>query len=322
MTGKVRRQHRLPATAIAQFSATKRASLRDSSVAVRRRGMLATKGTASRLAFTNNVYDIFDQQAQAAFGSTLEDKWHVYEGRLSATFDLLQRDIGDDRSVDVSRDIIGTLIPHLAGIAVRGEDFDSLLTSHATFHQDNTNLVRVSAWQEAQAQILNSSIMYLRPPAGREFILNDLGYGVFDSGEGDGGTNVLFPIAPDLAVSVGRGGPPAYQRSQATPEGFFLIPEVHLGDVSDINQWLANFAWREIYASSGKQLDSLAYPSGRSVGLPSARAELARHFDRQRESSDWQEEVVARGLEGVILFADVFMGREGAQPLVHSVLRA
>ncbi len=304
--------HRLPAVIIAQFSPDKQPELRTSFVSVRRRGKSVSRGRAEKLTRENRIYDFaksfyggVDPRIEAINEGGLEKLWHVYENNLDHLLKLLGKPSETHSEVKVDKEIMQTMIPYLAGVIVRGGDFDDRQpTLYPNLMDDHTNVQRVLAWQKAQASIFHSKITYVRPPPGEEFILSDTGYCiVFKKNDPERGV-VYFPVTPNLAFSVTRSGNPSYVLDD-NPYGTFYIEEGVLRDITTITYSTILYSWRELYASSSTRLKCIQYPVDR-LPVPLSPHQVLNNTAHPREEvAFWQNTVMAMQLKGLIRILDI-----------------
>lgn len=298
-----RHQHRLPATILAQFAPQILSPARLSKVFVKRRSASrVSQQSAEKLTVENNVYDIDDFLfAQSFKGGSLENVWHVYENNLARLLAFLKNSFETHSDVTVDQYIVQTMIPYMAGVAVRGSDFDERVRNmQPNINADGLNGRRILAWQRAQTAIFHSRILYFRPFPGRKFITNDAGYFVSQIWDGPEGLCAIFPVTPELAFGFTRSGEPSF-RPSTDSKGQFFVEEVSFKAHFPAEIEVSRFAYREIYGAGKAQLEDIELMSQRPMDLltPQNVMMLGGALP-EIEMIYWRRAVLAMGLGGLI----------------------
>ena len=305
------RQHHLPATLIAEFAHEQKSPRRNSKVWVRRRDSEHIfPGAAGGLTTENYVYDFYEPLLRKIFRTDLENDWQSYESKLAEVVSKIRSPPDPEFGMTV-REILGTLIPHLAASLVRGWEFTRARAPlSADITRDNANLARVTEWQRTSARLLNWSFYIVRPALeSSRFILNDLGYSLLRFAGSTTGTTpgIVFPLAPDLVLlALHQEGGGFYFIG---PDGNvrFRIDKVPAPGswVADINRALAFTAWQEVYAADKATLSSLFFAEHRQEPQTSPLWTILKNALGPQEISFWQSEVMRLDLAHLILIPDM-----------------
>lgn len=182
------RDHFIPASVIGRFSADGAASARERNVYVLRRGITtAFRTRAANIGYVNSLYDLTGHPP-TGLEATIDFSINGYEPGLPAALDSLDSGIPMDIST-----WLRILVPYVAGIFVRGQDFiprfrsrPSMLGPSNTI--DNANLARSMELQRLLAPVVCARWHVMHKRGGEPFVLNDLSLtGTSDTTTGESG---------------------------------------------------------------------------------------------------------------------------------------
>lgn len=248
------KHHYLPATFLAGFSADQRTSPRR-----KRRLWIGDlqegrkfSTTAENVAAIGNLYTLVETQADP---DLIEQVWTGYEGRLDQAIDLL----GSGR-LD-AKTWIRVLVPLVAGMLVRGPDFDrrfeqrlralGLDPAGEYVSADNVNGARLLELQRLLGPVAVADWTVVRVTGGEPLITNDLGYALFKyRGTSDFGIAIplnryfVLNIVPKMEREVVR----ADSGTWVPIMGYTVNPPT---DQENLNQATSSLAQRFIFGPDG-----------------------------------------------------------------------
>lgn len=171
------RDHFLPASLIGRFSSENAGPARKRKVYVLHRGRRVPSLTrAENIGFVNDLYQV----SVSFWGDTsasVDPALHGYEPELPPALNQLEQVAPIDLSV-----WLGTLVPYVAAIFVRGHDFiprylarPSVLSAGLPNAAEHANIARGVELERLLAPVCCARWVVLHKDAGEPFVLNDLG---------------------------------------------------------------------------------------------------------------------------------------------------
>jgi len=175
--------------------------------------------SASDVGCVKNLYTMYERSAKP--DNLIEDIWARYETDLPSSVEKL---ISGSLDAETWARI---LVPFVAGLFVRGTDFNNRFNSRLnalgieTISKDNTNGARLFELQRLLAPVIASKWIVIKVNGDRYLITNDLGYAPFvNPHTGDKGIAIPLGLHHILAIS------PLMARTIAYADGGSWIPVI------------------------------------------------------------------------------------------------
>lgn len=263
------KQHIIPAAHIANFSSNDSIPRkRNRPVFFRRDGFeTAIPVKAGNVGYREHIYTIQDR-------TYLEDEryvdktWTYVEKKLSIAVSALGEHKGGptfDGTLWVT-----VLVPFVAQLFCRGEDFEKLLFDRAPSldyiskameinKQDNTNMNRLIDFQIYCGLLCNAEWRVIHNKTDIPFVLSDLGYTTFNADRfGYGrGKGYFIPISKTLAIAITQRHPINQQPSNVYGNKIMMIhgPVTDKNKVNFFNKRIVKSAHTEAYGPYKEVLD-------------------------------------------------------------------
>ena len=245
------RQHYLPATYLACFSKDSNSKRRERKLVVgdKRNGRIFI-APASKMCREHDLYTLTDLNVS----NMVDESWSYYEKKLATAIDsLIQGTILAEAWAD-------TLIPFVAGLLVRGDDFVKRFktrlkkikadTLSIAFSSDNINLARFIEFERMKSSIIGSKWRVSKVFGTDQLITNDIGYTIFQDN-----TTKEFGIAVPMGLQHVLQIIPKQKKivAIARNEAWFPIIEysyLHNRNHVQLNQSIAGVGQRFIFGSN------------------------------------------------------------------------
>lgn len=284
------RQHYIPAAHIGEFSAAEEGRSRKRPVWVIREGREAFDTPAENVGYKKHMYTLhYGDHGQDYIDKT----WtHVEKNIVMAVSRLSEHH-------DAFFDAITwatVLVPFLAQLFVRGFDYERNLMQRAPWFEhvfddkkslsDNINLNRIIDFQLNCSLFVDAKWLVLHNYSRTPFILNDIGYGVFENWSLDFKIGYMVPLNKKTLVLISKRSSvdkeltvyrhPTHGQLVRLPA--YTIPEDD--EIKKINKQLAHYAENELYGAE-KDLVEDAWKS-KSIGVkqPPINNLLVKHPGR------------------------------------------
>jgi hypothetical protein len=253
------RDHYLPASVIGRFSTENVTSARQRRVYVLRKGhKIPFQTKAENIGYVNDLYRVSKLTVWDSTGTSVDPLLHGYEPTLPAALDLLEQ----AASIDLVA-WLRTLVPYVAGIFVRGQDFiprfmgrPSVAVAGEFNTAENANNARIIEFERMLAPVCCARWVVLHKNSGESFVLNDLGAtGTFDKVTGESGWAI--PIGKDSVLGIF----PKEKRSLAYYQG---------------GEWRAVIEHRPLNGTEAKTFNDSTAHLATSFVIGSDQAELER----------------------------------------------
>jgi hypothetical protein len=307
-------QHYLPATFLAHFSMETSGARRDRVLAAGDKLIgNAFSAKASRLAGENDLYTLTSSQLDPLI---VDRSLSGYEANLSTAIDqLIQRDL-------TTMAWATTLVPFIAGLLVRGPDFNARFDTRITqlgikTLPDNTNIARLMEFQRLLAPVAAAQWIVLAIQSDDPMITSDIGHAPFANPElhhfgmavpiGLSHILVVMPTARrTLAIGVGGSWYPTIDYS-------FSSGQNHV----ELNRVLATRARRFIFGPDPSIINSYLRYHGNAPPLEPAQMGFIDGFYAMLHDLDWHRLISALGIppksDGQYIYIDLLSDPRGNQ---------
>ncbi|MCQ6563488.1 DUF4238 domain-containing protein [Paenibacillus mendelii] len=211
------RQHIIPASHIGSFSNSDITPKRKRPVWYRRDGMKnASDLKAETLGIRKHIYTLYGENLEERY---VDKTWKYVEENLPSAVQTLEE---HNKTLLFNGTIWSTiLVPFIAQLFVRGEDYGELLLARAPALEkldehfgphgvsDNTNFNRLIDFQINCGLLCNAEWRLLHNQSKTPFVLSDLGYATFNAQRyGYGlGKGYLIPMSKTLMLVITRRNP-------------------------------------------------------------------------------------------------------------------
>jgi tetratricopeptide (TPR) repeat protein len=198
------RDHYLPASVIGRFATDNAGPARERLVFVLRRGQkTAYQMRAKNIGYAKDLYSVSPELALDGTSTSVDPKLHGYEPALPQALDLLDR----SAEIDITT-WLRTLVPYVASVFVRGNDFiprfqerPSVAGASTLNTSENANAARFIELERLLAPVCCAQWTVLHKAGGESFVLNDLGLiGTTNLSTGEAGWAV--PISKDSVLGI------------------------------------------------------------------------------------------------------------------------
>jgi hypothetical protein len=198
------KDHFLPASVIGRFSPDNETSARQRSVYVLRKGRKTPFHIkAENVGYVNDLYRVSKLLLWDTTGTSIDPFLHGYEPALPAALDDLEQAAPMGLGV-----WLRTLVPYVAGIFVRGQDFiprfmkRPIVAAFGEFNTpENANSARFLELERMLAPVCCARWVVLHKNSGESFVLNDLGVtATLDKVTGEHGWAI--PIGKDSILGI------------------------------------------------------------------------------------------------------------------------
>lgn len=258
------RQHVIPASHIGSFSDSENPSKRERPVWFRRDGMKkAVSVKAENVGIHKHIYTL---KADSKVDDRYVDKtWDYVEHNLPLAIHALEE---HTKSLLFDGLIWSTiLVPFVAQIFVRGveysknllarapalEELDSIMGPHAV--EDNTNLNRLIDYQINCGLLCDAEWRLLHNWSDVPFVLNDLGYAIFNARDYGVSRGYLIPMSKTLMIIITKRNPTQkdiefYGFKNALKIKFLQSSITNKYKVMSLNNRIAKCADSEVYGAT------------------------------------------------------------------------